>query len=49
MTKRITSQDVADLAGVSRTTVSFVLNKNPRFSISRKTANTVRTNGKQFG
>jgi len=49
MTKRITSQDVADLAGVSRTTVSFVLNKNPRFSISPKTAEKVRTAAKQLG
>jgi len=35
--KRITSQDVADLAGVSRTTVSFVLNNVQRFNISTET------------
>ncbi|HQN43006.1 MAG TPA: LacI family DNA-binding transcriptional regulator [Anaerolineaceae bacterium] len=37
MVKRITSQDVADLAGVSRTTVSFVLNNVQRFNISTET------------
>lgn len=35
--KTITAQDVADLAGVSRTTVSFVLNKEKRASISEDT------------
>ncbi|MGB4594712.1 MAG: LacI family DNA-binding transcriptional regulator [Anaerolineaceae bacterium] len=37
MQKRITSQDVADLAGVSRTTVSFVLNEDHRFAIRPET------------
>src|SRR5512147_1903251 len=36
-TKRTTSQDVAKLAGVSRTTVSFVLNEVPSVSISAAT------------
>lgn len=49
MTKRITSQDVADLAGVSRTTVSFVLNNEPRFSIRPETARKVREAAKQLG
>lgn len=35
--KRITSQDVADLAGVSRTTVSLVLNNVQGFKISQET------------
>lgn len=35
--KTITAQDVADLAGVSRTTVSFVLNEEKRESISEDT------------
>ena len=36
-TKRVTSFDVAKLAGVSRTTVSFVLNRVPSVSISEST------------
>jgi LacI family transcriptional regulator len=35
--KRVTSQDVADLAGVSRTTVSFVLNNVKGMNISSET------------
>jgi LacI family transcriptional regulator len=35
--KRVTSQDVADLAGVSRTTVSFVLNNVKGMNISFET------------
>lgn len=35
--KRVTSQDVARCAGVSRTTVSFVLNKVPGANISEET------------
>lgn len=49
MTKRITSQDVADLAGVSRTTVSFVLNNEKRFIIRPETADKVRAAAKQLG
>jgi DNA-binding LacI/PurR family transcriptional regulator len=40
--KRITSQDVANLAGVSRTTVSFVLNDVKGLSISSQTRQKVR-------
>jgi len=49
MRKRITSQDVADLAGVSRTTVSFVLNNDERFSIRPETIERVRAAAKQLG
>ena len=49
MNKRITSQDVADLAGVSRTTVSFVLNNDKRFTIRPATADKVRAAAKQLG
>jgi DNA-binding LacI/PurR family transcriptional regulator len=37
MTKRTTASDVAQLAGVSRTTVSFVLNDVPGMRISPET------------
>jgi LacI family transcriptional regulator len=37
ITKRVTSQDVADQVGVSRTTVSLVLNKVPGAQISDET------------
>lgn len=40
--KRITSQDVANLAGVSRTTVSFVLNDVKGLNISSETRQRVR-------
>ena len=40
--KRVTSQDVANLAGVSRTTVSFVLNDVKGLNISLETREKVR-------
>ena len=40
--KRVTSQDVADLAGVSRTTVSFVLNDVKGLNITPETRQRVR-------
>ena len=40
--KRVTSQDVANLAGVSRTTVSFVLNEVKGFNISPETRQKVQ-------
>jgi len=49
MSRRVTSQDVADLAGVSRTTVSFVLNNVHRFSIRPETAEKVRLAAHQLG
>ena len=49
MSKRVTSQDVANLAGVSRTTVSFVLNDVKRFSIRPETAAKVRQAAQQLG
>lgn len=42
MKKKVTSQDVADMAGVSRTTVSFVLNNVKRYAIHPETAARVR-------
>jgi LacI family transcriptional regulator len=47
--KRVTSQDVANLAGVSRTTVSFVLNNNSRFAIREDTAERVRAAARELG
>jgi DNA-binding LacI/PurR family transcriptional regulator len=41
LAKRVTSADVARLAGVSRTTVSFVLNGRPGLSIPEDTRNRV--------
>ena len=49
MSRRVTSQDVADLAGVSRTTVSFVLNNVHRFSIRPETVEKVRSAAQQLG
>jgi len=47
--KRVTSQDVADLAGVSRTTVSLVLNDVEGINISPKTRQKVRDAAEQLG
>jgi len=47
--RRITSQDVADLAGVSRTTVSFVLNNDTRFSIRPETQQKVHEAASKLG
>lgn len=49
MEKRVTSHDVADLAGVSRTTVSFVFNDEKQFVISPKTRQKVKDAAKQLG
>ena len=47
--KRITSQDVADLAGVSRTTVSLLLNDVEGIHISPETRQKVRDAADQLG
>lgn len=49
MEKRVTSQDVADLAGVSRTTVSFVLNDVKRFNLTPETRTKVREAADKLG
>lgn len=49
MQRRVTSQDVANLAGVSRTTVSFVLNNDTRFTISKETKEKVRRAAETLG
>ena len=48
MKKRTTAQDVADLAGVSRTTVSFVLNNVPGIRISDETRHRVSEAARQL-
>ena len=47
--KRVTSQDVANLAGVSRTTVSLVLNDVEGIHISPKTRKKVRDAAEKLG
>ena len=47
--KRVTSQDVANLAGVSRTTVSLVLNDVKRINISPETRTKVREAAEKLG
>ena len=46
--KKVTSTDVAKLAGVSQTTVSFVLNNRSDISISEETRNKVITAAKEL-
>lgn len=47
--KRVTSQDVANLAGVSRTTVSLVLNNVEGIKISPETQKKVRDTAEKLG
>lgn len=47
--KRVTSQDVADRAGVSRTTVSFVLNNAHIDNVSEATRRRVRQVARELG
>jgi LacI family transcriptional regulator len=49
MKKRVTSQDVARVAGVSRTTVSLVLNEVPGFQISPETRQKVHEAAAHLG
>jgi DNA-binding LacI/PurR family transcriptional regulator len=49
MANRVTSQDVADAAGVSRTTVSLVLNKVKGAQISEETRRRVVESAKRLG
>jgi DNA-binding LacI/PurR family transcriptional regulator len=48
-TTRVTSSQVAKLAGVSRTTVSFVLNDVPHMGISEETRERVLSAARQLG
>lgn len=48
MAKRATAREVADLAGVSRTTVSFVLNGVPGMRISEETRQRVQDAARQL-
>ncbi|WP_250008463.1 LacI family DNA-binding transcriptional regulator [Actinoplanes sp. M2I2] len=48
-TRRVTSADVARLAGVSRATVSYVLNDTPRQTISAGTRDRVREAAARLG
>ena len=47
--KRYSMQDVADLAGVSRTTVSFVINETPNSNIPQETKEKVWAAVKELG
>lgn len=49
MAKKITSEDVAREAGVSRTTVSFVLNNTPHTNISEETRQRVLEVARRLG
>ncbi len=47
--KRVTMQDVATKAGVSKTTVSFVLNNTPNMSISASTRKRILIAAQELG
>ncbi|MGB7794445.1 MAG: LacI family DNA-binding transcriptional regulator, partial [Terrimicrobiaceae bacterium] len=49
MTRRVTTFDIAREAGVSRTTVSHVLNNQPGINLSAKTRARVRTTARRLG
>lgn len=47
--KKVTSIDVAKLAGVSQSTVSMVLNRNPKMNFSQETIDKVCSAAEQLG
>jgi len=49
MTRRVTTYDVAREAGVSRTTVSHILNNHPRVTLSQKTRERVLAAARKLG
>jgi DNA-binding LacI/PurR family transcriptional regulator len=49
MTQRVTTYDIAREAGVSRTTVSHILNKHPRVTLSEKTRERVLAAARKLG
>ena len=49
MTRRVTTYDVAREAGVSRTTVSHILNNHPRVTLSAKTRERVLATARKLG
>ena len=49
MTRRVTTYDVAREAGVSRTTVSHILNNHPRVTLSEKTRKRVLAAARKLG
>ena len=49
MTRRVTTYDVAREAGVSRTTVSHILNNHPRVTLSEKTRERVLAAARKLG
>jgi DNA-binding LacI/PurR family transcriptional regulator len=49
MAHRVTTNDIARAAGVSRTTVSHILNKHPRVSLSEKTRERVLAAARKLG
>jgi LacI family transcriptional regulator len=49
MTRRVTTYDIAREAGVSRTTVSHILNNHPRVTLSEKTRERVLAAARKLG
>jgi len=47
--KKVTTVDVAELAGVSQSTVSMILSRNPRVNFSSDTVERVLTAAEQLG
>ncbi len=49
MTRRVTTHDIAREAGVSRTTVSHILNNHPGIRLSSKTRERVLSTARELG